>query len=238
MYMPTKRYNLNDISPRKKTGFDWALRHRTASTGDVTVHFGDIASQVEAFISESDAIVGCVAWVRSPRQVEALSQRPVALVVNKEFSLRQDGHAERKPLLLLKGGVPSKAIPEPVTQNGPLEAVRCAGWAARGRFGAIMHHKFLVRLTRRGRSYIPTAVWTGSFNLTTGAEGNIENGMVLTSPELVQAFLNEFARVWAVSEPLTFTSGAPTPGSKGGVLKVRAKRKKTTVRKRKPVRKK
>lgn len=205
-------------------------QRRGASSAKTTVHFGDVASAAEEFIESSEMLVGCVAWVRSPRLVAALARRPVALVVNKEFGLRVDGHPERKPLLLLNGGVPGKVI----GQTGKLEAARCAGHTVRGKFGALMHHKFLVRLSKTGR---PLAVWTGSFNLTSGAERNIENGMVITDTVIAKAFLEEFSRVYALSEPLLFAAGTPKPGGgKGGELRIPApkRKRKKAVRKRKP----
>ncbi len=205
------RTNLNTIHPRSKGGYDWGAQNRFTTSGDVTVYFGDVASAVEAFIRDSPMIVGAVAWVKSKRLIAALSERPVALVVNKEFALRVDGSHERAPLMSLRGGVPTAGFPDPPPADELLEPVRCAGHAVKGKFGALMHHKFLVRLDEQAR---PVVVWTGSFNLTAGAESNIENGMVIEDPAIAAAFLAEFCRVWALSEPLTFTAGSPTPGSK------------------------
>lgn len=230
------RVNLNEISPtRAGSSYDWDQRSRSSTSGPLTIHFGDVAAATEEFILGSDAVVGCVAWMRGQRFSSALAQRPASIVVNKEFGLRVDGSPERAPLMKLVGGVPGRALPLPAPQDGTLDPVRCAGWATRGRFGALMHHKFMVRLTRRrsrkgepgGGVLEPTAVWTGSFNLTVGAESNIENGMVITDPAIAQAFLAEFARVYALSEPLLFTAGTPKPGSRArGELRPPAARKK------------
>ena len=208
--MSPRAVNMNQIAPRSRAGYDWGKLDRTTSSGNVSVHFGDVAAAAEEFITGSEMLVGCVAWVKSRRLVAALARRPVALVVNKEFGLRVKGHPEREALMSLVGGVPSRSLPSPTPKEAKLDPVRCAGWAAKGRFGALMHHKFLVRLDRTGK---PLAVWTGSFNLTAGAENNIENGMTITDPVIAAAFLEEFTRVWAVSEPLLFTAGTPTPGS-------------------------
>lgn len=227
----TRGINLNTLAPRASAGFDWGAQARGVSAGAVTVHFGDVATAVEAFIRDSPMLVGCVAWVRSKRLVAALAERPVALVVNKEFALRTQGRPEREALMPLRGGVPSVALPAPRPRTDSLEAARCAGWAVKGKFGALMHHKFLVRLDADGA---PVAVWTGSFNLTAGAESNIENGMTITDPVVAAAFLAEFARVWALSEPLTFTAGTPTPGSTAaGTVRVPVKRARKTPAKRK-----
>lgn len=206
--------NMNALSPRATAGFDWTAQRRGATSAAVTVHFGDVASAAEEFIRESPMLVGAVAWTKSKRLIAALAGRPVALVVNKEFGLRVQGHPEREALMPLQGGVPTKTFPAPIPRDAHLEPVRCAGFAAKGKFGALMHHKFLVRLDITGN---PVAVWTGSFNLTAGAEHNIENGMTNHDPVIAAAFLAEFCRVWALSEPLLFSSGTPTPGSQANV---------------------
>lgn len=226
----SQRVNLNAISPRTRSTFDWSDQSRTTTSDAVTVHFGDVATAVEEFITGSAMIVGCVAWVKSRRLIGVLASRPVALVVNKEFGLRVHGHPEREALTPLQGGVPTAGFPDPRPRAAHLEAVRCAGHATRGRFGALMHHKFLVRLDITGA---PVAVWTGSFNLTAGAESNIENGVTIHDPHIAEAFLAEFCRVWALSEPLLFPAGTPTPGSQAKVaLRVpAAKRSKAGARK-------
>ena len=228
--------NMNALSPRAPAGFDWTAQRRGATSAAVTVHFGDVATAAEDFITDSPMLVGAVAWVKSRRLISALAARPVALVVNKEFGLRVQGHPEREALMPLQGGVPTAGFPSPAPRAAHLEPVRCAGYAAKGKFGALMHHKFLVRLDITGT---PVAVWTGSFNLTAGAEHNIENGMTIHDPAIAQAFLAEFCRVWALSEPLLFSSGTPTPGSQANVaVKVPApKRKRATARKKTPTRK-
>jgi len=236
--MATRDVNMNTVRPRASTGYDWTDQHRGTSSGKVTVHFGDIATAAEAFIEDSPMVVGCVAWVKSRRLVDALARRPVALVVNKEFGLRVQGHPEREPLLRLHGGVPSEKLPLPKPKEPVLDPVRCAGWATKGRFGALMHHKFLVRLGADGAAL---AVWTGSFNLTAGAERNIENGMTVTDPVIAHAFLEEFTRVWALSEPLLFSAGTPTPGSNAKVAERPAKKKRAPAKRKtaakKPARK-
>lgn len=234
--MSTRRsVNMNALAPRASAGFDWADQDRGVTSGDVTIHFGDVASPAEEFINGSPMLVGAVAWVKSRRLIAALAARPVALVVNKEFGLRVQGHPEREALMPLQGGVPAKLLPSPRPRTAHLEAVRCAGFAAKGRFGALMHHKFLVRLDATGAA---VAVWTGSFNFTAGAESNIENGMTIFDPVIAQAFLAEFSRVWALSEPLLFSAGTPTPGSQAkGTVRVPAPKRARATRKKAGTRK-
>lgn len=225
--------DLNSLRPKDAGTFGWDEVVRSTRAGQVTVHFGDVLGAAEAFISGSDAVVGCVAWVKSHRVIAALAARPVALVVNKEYGLRIQGHRDREPLLQLTGGIPANVLPAPAKRRGRLEPVRCAGFTARGKFVSLMHHKFLVRLTDGE----PTAVWTGSINLTNGAARNLENGVEIRNRTIAAAYLAEFARVWAISEPLLFAAGPPKPGDqKGGELRIPApkppkKRKRVTKRK-------
>ncbi len=52
----------------------------------------------------------------------------------------------------------------------------------------------------------PYAVWTGSFNWTFNATRSLENAIVLTDPTIVQAYVNEWAHVVSLSEPLDWSS--------------------------------
>ena len=67
-----------------------------------------------------------------------------------------------------------------------------------------MHNKFLVFCTFEYEpfAYRPYAVWTGSFNLTFNASMSLENVVVIQSPVLAGAYLNEWAQILALSEPL------------------------------------
>jgi len=86
-----------------------------------------------------------------------------------------------------------------------------------------MHSKFIIRVNR-GR---PVAVWTGSFNFTVNASAsNIENAVEIHDPVIAGAYLDEFARIAATSEPLNFTAGKADPtwsGPATGTRKVPAK---------------
>lgn len=170
---------------------------RSSAVGVTVVHFGDVTAACEQFIRQSDQIVGAVAWVRSPRLIRALAERPVALIVNKEFALRQQHSKERLALRPLRGGVRRYSL-----SKAP---VRVIGDCSRGSFTGLMHHKFLIRLDR-GR---PVAVWTGSFNLTTGAAGNLENAVEIHDKAVAREFFHEFERLWDVAEPIDFKRGAP-----------------------------
>lgn len=220
--MPRVQYDLNNISPsfKEASTFDWAHRHRDTETkkpGPVTTHFGDLKPALLRFIEGSDAIVGCIAWITSSELVDALAQRPVALVVNKEPFLKPNGKAsaarQRQTLARLQGGLRRRDFPAPLNRmyqnrNDIIEAVRCVGHTgARVQNAPLMHHKFAVRLTN-GK---PTAVWTGSFNWTVNASSSIENAVEIHDPDVAAQYLAEFARVAALSEPLDYLSSSVKP---------------------------
>lgn len=187
-----------------KWGYDTGVNDllpgdRSTTIDQVTAHFGDVTAAAEAFIRGSDQVVGAVAWVRSPRLLAVLRERPTSLIVNKEFPLRRPGSKERDALDQL--GKPARGFGA---------TARVLGDCSRGAFTGLMHHKFLVRLTHG----IPSAVWTGSFNFTSGAAGNFENAVEITDPGVASIFYDEFRRLWDISEPLNFRQGAPR-GSAG-----------------------
>ena len=218
--------DLNKLKPSKtpsgKGAFDWDKQDRGVTSGKTTTHFGDIATPLEQFLAGSEAIVGCVAWITSQRLVDALAGVPVALIVNKEFELRTsdakpEPSRQRANLDRLTGGLKRSSFPAPLNQvsGAPDEAidpVRCVGHVTRGRGtnSPLMHHKFVVRLTG-GK---PTAVWTGSFNFTHNAETSLENAVEIHDPAIARAYLAEWARVAALSEPLDFVAGKADPSWK------------------------
>ena len=237
--MPRDTTNLNDVR-RPGKAFDWAARDRGTASGPVTAHFGDVASALENFITGSEALVGCVAWLTSPRMIAALAARPVALVVTKEWWLRSTNRtalsARRRALYAtLTGGLAAEDFPVPLDGfGGTIDAIRAMGHNPRARSAAhpLMHSKFLVRLVS-GR---PVAVWTGSFNLSKSAESNIENAVEIHDPAIAAAYLAEFARVEALSEPIDFAAGRIAPTWAGKPLPAPAARK--SPAKRKPRKKK
>lgn len=216
---PREQYDLNSLSPiaKEKSQFDWTLRHRSKTVGATTVHFGDLLPALVEFIEDSEAIVGCVAWVTSADVVDALCKRPVALIVNKEPTLKPSGKAsagrQRETLARLVGGLRRRDFPAPLSQmyqnaKDFIDPVRVTGHTgARAANSPLMHHKFAVRLTN-GQ---PTAVWTGSFNWTKNASSSIENAVEIHDTEIAAAYLAEFARVAALSEPMNYYSPRPKP---------------------------
>ncbi len=52
----------------------------------------------------------------------------------------------------------------------------------------------------------PVRVWTGSFNLTQNAVASFENAVIISNPRIVQAYTVEFEQLFALSEPLDWTT--------------------------------
>lgn len=216
-------FDLNALTPsvsgRAASDYDWSHRSRGAVSGVVRAHLGDIATPLARFLADSESVVGCVAWITSPRLMDQLVGKPVSLIVNKEWALRQGDMSpsavrNRENLARLSGGLYRSDFPAPLNQirgatNEPIDAVRCVGHNLRGRQAnnPLMHHKFAVRLSDGN----PVAVWTGSFNFSVNAESSLENAIEIHDPAIAAAYLAEWARVAAVSEPLDFAAGKAAP---------------------------
>lgn len=104
-------------------------------------------------------------------------------------------------------------------------AVRCVGNHNSTKTPAFprMHNKFLIVSKQRdfdkmleaypGLSdaleycdlFLPTGVWTGSFNFTKNAGYSLENAIYTTDPEVVMAYYEEFGQIMAFSEPLDWS---------------------------------
>lgn len=222
-------FDLNDVVPKgQKNDYDWALRRRDTTADRVTAHFGDLLPALLEFIRGSESIAGCVAWITSDPVIDALAQRPVALILNKEWLLRSGDTSalavrQRARLARLNGGILASSFPSPLCDVAPprtkLDAVRCAGHSPRVRSknSPLMHHKFIVRL-EGGK---PVAVWTGSFNFTANASSSLENAVEIHDPAAASAYLSEFSRVASISEPLEFAAGKSDPSWNRKVTTVR-----------------
>jgi phosphatidylserine/phosphatidylglycerophosphate/cardiolipin synthase-like enzyme len=94
-----------------------------------------------------------------------------------------------------------------------------------------MHNKFFVFLRREdakppspddedglhmhaaGYTYslAPYAVWTGSFNPTLNGGRSFENAVFIEDPVVAKAYLEEWAKILALSEPLDWTAAWAAP---------------------------
>lgn len=198
----------------------------------VTTLFENLPEQCCVFIAGADLITGCVAWLTNDLILTALSEIPsVSIIVQKEDFLRPDNPAQYKSRLRQKyerlhplWRVETDHTEYYSTCSGSSVedcAVRCMGIVNRGQRIAVprMHHKFLVRCENsycqdrgeckwqwqgepcRGHPK-PTAVWTGSFNMTHNGAASLENAVVITDPVIAQRYQTEWAWVFGLSEPL------------------------------------
>ena len=221
-----------EIDYEMGSAFDWANAQRTANSGRVTAHFGDLTDRLIEFIDGSEAVVGCVAWLTHTPILEALGRIPASLVVQKEDFLRPDsggstvGWKARIQALYQQVGNGWSRYPFPAPLNGAsfagdttLDGVRCVGNSNRERVPSAprMHHKFLVRVDAApqaiGNSQHIKArgVWTGSFNFSKNAGASFENAVEIVDDQIAGAYLQEFARVMTLSEPLNWTEDWVTP---------------------------
>lgn len=205
--------------------FAWNDDQRSTSSGTITAHFGDLTDRAIRFIDESEAVVGCVAWLTEFRLLDALARRQVSLVVQKEDFLRPDaGVADewksrlRNKYTRLRNNFARFQFPSPLgdasyASDPTLDAVRCVGNHNSDKAPAMprMHHKFLVRLrtesgAQHDSSLQPVSVWTGSFNFSKNAGYSFENAVEIEDEVVAAAYLNEFSRVMTLSEPLDWES--------------------------------
>ena len=77
-----------------------------------------------------------------------------------------------------------------------------------------MHHKFAVACTVSMKTHYeheypefsPYSTWTGSFNPTINGTMSRENAVVIESKTVSQFYLEEWQKVFAMSEPLDWSS--------------------------------
>lgn len=207
------------------------LHEAPARRGDVNTphatvrtHFGRLQDPLVEFIAHSEVLVGCVAWITNRQVLEALAQRRVALVVQKEDWWKKPdarGVALRSRYAALRGDIPTSALPAPLSRRRHLlSPISCLGYGAthQGRPGGatppLMHHKFLVRCSAQtspgGQTLLlPSAVWTGSFNFSGNADDSFENAVEIHDPGTAASFLSEFALVASLAESMDWRLGRP-----------------------------
>jgi hypothetical protein len=237
----TRRRTDRDLQAIRPTGFAtaadrvfWAERCRTTVSGPVTVHCGDLSKPVLDFIDDAPSIVGCVAWLTSKPLLEALARVPeVALLVQKERNLREGEDSWsvelRRRYAALGTGPMRRTFPGPLAEtDGParIEPIRCVGYLNSGANpnAPRLHHKFLVAGETVGTRWVPQRVWTGSFNFSANAGNSAENAVVIDDPVVAAAYLDEFSRMAAISEPLAWASRMSKPAlrRRAGAVKAAA----------------
>ena len=115
-----------------------------------------------------------------------------------------------------------------------IQSVRCVGNYNRDKHPAFprMHHKFIV-LCRKGQetdrwkwqdadgkirtesrthpALKPYAVWTGSLNFTENGSRSLENAVLIEKQRIVDAYVDEWSRITALSEPLDWDADWVAP---------------------------
>ena len=149
----------------------------------VSAHFNHKCEDVVvASIGRCTAVVGCVAWLRSPKILKALERVPCTLAITNDVNLPAQAYSKLQPHL------------------PKLPAVSKVG-LARGRRRELMHHKFIVGYTPE-----PSFVITGSFNYTqNSAYANLDNVVVVENTEIAKAYLKEAMAILDIARPVAVT---------------------------------
>lgn len=231
--------NLHDLVIIRDDGVqslkDFSQKVTSPSFDTVEVLFRDQEKRLLELIKqyENGAIFGCIAWLTSTPILKTLAKcENVQIVVQKEDFLRpdlgiQNADEWKKNLAALYKNVTCSLerhlMREPignlsVASDPTVDGIRCVGnhnFDKRPAFPRA-HHKFLVfcEVDKNG-NYTPTALWTGSFNLTFNATQSFENVLLFTDKsgtnEIINAFLNEHHQVFALSEKLNWESNWVAP---------------------------
>lgn len=221
--------DLNKLKIVNHEGDDVPFSNTNAQSrsGEVQVFFRDIESELISHIEKAELVVGCVAWLTNPQILTALSKvkEGVAIVVQKEDFLRPDinnNNSWKKDLRKMYNRLPEvpcrlwweeSLISSLSFAHDPfIQPVRCVGNHNRDKVPAFprMHNKFLVfckctvdeeypKLDVR-----PYQVWTGSFNFTKTAGKSLENAVVISDTNIVNAYFQEWEQIEAMSEPLNW----------------------------------
>jgi phosphatidylserine/phosphatidylglycerophosphate/cardiolipin synthase-like enzyme len=225
---------IGDVSDLNRAVSPYLAKPIKAEGVILEAYFRNLEDHVVGHIREVDAIVGCVAWLTSPRILDALAsvKGGVSIVVQKEEFLRPDlgVHSydnwredlrSRYAALRSLGCWPHtlEMATSALDDKNRIEPVRCAGMV-RGKYPAQprMHHKFLVFCRRTAATPkplyeegfpgwpVPYAVWTGSFNFTVNGSNSLENAVFIRNPAVAERYYEEWQNVAWISEPLDWSS--------------------------------
>jgi hypothetical protein len=200
--------------------------------GLVVALAGNLEQALVKYIDGSEFVFACFAWLTNYKVLDALAatEHGCQVVVQKEDFLRPDaGHSRGSNATLRRKyaalrcpfgriNLPTHAGGLSVCSDPRVEAVRCAGVANTDRRAASprMHHKFAVscrvsfkKCDVAGEEYpifSPKSVWTGSFNPTANGTRSRENAIEIEDEAIAGFYLNEWSKVFAMSEPLNWNS--------------------------------
>lgn len=191
---------------------------------------GNLESALADWIREADFVFGCFAWLTNRMVLDALAdlKHGCQVVVQKEDFLRPDSgwtsqsnRELRERYERLRCGVSQYHLPSIASRLSTnsydgVEPIRCAGVSPADRklIWPRMHHKLAVackcEVYEAPRYYgkelihrfFPYSVWTGSFNPTANGSRSRENAVVADSESAGWFYIEEWAKVYAMSEPL------------------------------------
>jgi len=211
--------NLNDAVIPNADGPSVPIRSRRIATltSAVEIIFDDLETKLVEQINRWPVVVGCMAWLTNEAVLNALaSRREVSILVQKEDFLRPDTgnwsqKRQRKQYLALPtfSRMAHESAYYSFCTDPTTDAIRCVGIAQpKGQIKARMHHKFMVFCDS---NFQPQAVWTGSFNATFNGGRSLENAVILKSKRLASAYMEEWATLLGISEPLDWDSPYVAP---------------------------
>jgi hypothetical protein len=219
--------NLNELSIETDSSpiaqFDYSI-----DVGKIEVYFKNLENILVQKIRSADVILGCVAWLTNYTILDALAETNCSLVIQKEDFLRPDldpssgwrqtlrDKYENLNFKYDRHGLPGIAGSLSVASDPSVDPIRCVGnintdsnpaWPR-------AHHKFVVFCSaelndgnpQRYRIIKPHAVWTGSFNFTKNATESFENAVFINDESIATAFAKEYGQIYALSEPLDWSS--------------------------------
>jgi len=160
-------------------------RKKASVCGNIGIWFESnaILNALVKRILKSDTcfVMGCAAWLTNTRIIGALSTlKGVSVICTRDKVVKA-----MKPKYRL------------LPKHDDIPTVLVLGTA--GRKASLMHHKFLVGMDKDQK---PIWVSTGSFNLTQSATTNLENLMIIESPEVAEVYLKEFQRLYPLARTL------------------------------------
>lgn len=241
MYTPAQinaKRNLNDLyvdNAEGENGYEDPPPFVDSKDARVTAYFCNLKKHLIEKIKGGSSIMGCVAWLTDPDILDALAEKNVQIVVQKEDFLRPDITQSTESLAVtlnsryqrLKSGIHKEDISGMISYgysiNEPLDAVRCMGNNNIDKNPAHprMHNKFIVFVNQNDTydddtdqcttTFVPYAVWTGSFNFTECATMSMENALYIEDEVIAKRYYDEWFRIFMLSEPLNWESEWSAP---------------------------
>ena len=230
--------NLNEL--KIKTVYDLGYdkyegrdqKDNSKSSGKTTVYFKDIKNHLIRHINQAESILGCVAWLTDFDILDAMVNKQVQLIVQKEDFLRPDcgvnksGYkkALQSKYNALKCDLNKWAMLDHICCHdenynyvSSIESVRCVGNHNSNNQPSHprMHNKFVLFCDLpqniQNESPEPYAVWTGSFNFSRNAGNSFENALYITDKDIVGAYFKEYQQITMFSESLNWSSNWVKP---------------------------